>query len=196
MQHSEQPYVELTMAYKAIEAMREAKTLDNFEEHWKEFLRRIERVWNKASSHYGKSPRWNGWKGKTEKLRKTDPLLSYLINARGADEHTVNEIVGRESGGIGINPAEGQGLYIDFMAISRDEIRIRSPQQIRVDFIPIRIMLLPVKNRGREYPIPTTHLGKPIDPRNVISVAETGAKFYQEFLFEAEALFIKSRSGY
>ena len=191
MHHSEQPYVELAKAHAAIEAMRNAKALDEFEEHWKEFLGRIERVWNKAFSHFGKSPKWNGWKGKTEGLRRTDPLLSYLINARGADEHTVNEIVGREPGGIGINPAEGNSLYIEHMEINNGQIRIQSPQRIRVDFIPARTTLLPVANRGRTYHVPTTHLGKPIDPRNVISVAEAGAQFYQEFLSGAEAFFVK-----
>ncbi|MGA4049093.1 hypothetical protein ACI2VH_16790 [Ralstonia nicotianae] len=191
MQHSEQPYAELAKARAAIEAMRSAKALDEFEEHWKEFLGRIERVWNKALSHFGKSPKWNGWKGKTEKLRRTDSLLSYLINARGTDEHTVNEIVGREPGGIGINPAEGNGLYIERMTINNGQIRIQSPQRIRVDFIPARTTLLPVTNRGRTYPVPTSHLGMPVDPRNVISVAEAGAQFYQEFLSAAEAFFIK-----
>lgn len=191
MQHSEQPYAELVKAQSAIEAMRNAKALDEFEEHWKEFLRRIERVWNKASFYFGKSPKWNGWKGKTEALRRTDPLLSYLINARGADEHTVNEIVGRDPGGIGINPAEGNSLYIEHMEISNGHIRIRSPQRIRVDFIPARTALLPITNRGRTYPVPTTHLGKPIDPRNVIAIAKAGAQFYQEFLSAADVFFVK-----
>lgn len=52
--------------------------------------------------------------GKFESLRKKDQLLSYLINARGADEHTVNEIVGRESGGIGINPARLSSSFVTF----------------------------------------------------------------------------------
>ncbi len=68
MQHSDAPYIELTKARAAIPAMREAKSLDEFEEQWKEFLGRLERVWNKAFSHFGKSPKWNGWKGKTVEL--------------------------------------------------------------------------------------------------------------------------------
>ena len=103
-------------------------------------------------------------KGKYEQLRKKDPLLVYLINARGADEHTVNEIVSREPGGIGINPAEGNSLYIEEMTINKGTISIKSPQKIRVDFIPARTKLLPVVNRGRTYPIPISHRGTPIDP--------------------------------
>ncbi|MCF8053657.1 MAG: hypothetical protein K9K75_00290 [Deltaproteobacteria bacterium] len=191
MQHSEQPHIELAKARVAIDAMRSAKALDEFEENWKEFLGRLERVWNKAFSQFGKSPKWNGWKGRFEGPRKTDPLLAYLVNVRGADEHTVNEIVGREPGGIGINAAEGNSLYIERMEINNGRISIKSPQKIRVDFLPARTTLLPVVNRGRTYPIPTTHLGSPVDPMNVVSVAEAGAQFYQQFLAQAEEFFVK-----
>lgn len=189
MQHSKQPALELEKARIAIEAMRNAKSLDEFEDGWKEFLGRLERVWTKGINHFSKSPKWNGWKGKFEPLRRSDSLLSYLVNARGADEHTVNEIVGREPGGIGINPAEGNCLYIERMTISNGNIFIKSPQKIRVDFLPAKTTLLPVTNRGRTYPVPTEHFGSPIDPTNVIAVAEAGAQFYERFLAQAEEFF-------
>ena len=191
MKHFEQPRIELAKAKASIEGMRNAKSLDEFEEHWKTFLHVLERVWNKAWHHYSKSPKWNEWKGKYEKLRKKDPLLAYLINARGADEHTVNEIVSREHGGIGINPAEGNSLYIEEMTINKGTISIKSPQKIRVDFIPARTTLLPVVNRERTYPIPISHRGTPIDPSKVIEVAEAGVEFYEEFLNDVEATFVK-----
>lgn len=191
MQYSEQPRKEFATAVSAIEAMRNAKSLNEFEECWKSFLHRLERVWNKASHHYGKSPKWNGWKGKYEQLRQRDPLLSYLVNARGAEEHTVNEIVSRDGGGIGINPAKGNSLYIEEMTINNGTISIKSPQQLRIDFISAKTKLLPVVNRGRTYPVPTTHLGRQIDPANVVEVAEAGAKFYEKFLNEVESYFVK-----
>jgi len=171
--------------------MRTAKSLDEFEEHWKTLLHRLERVWNKTLSHYNRSPKWNGWKGKYEQLRKKDSLLAYLINARGADEHTVNEILSREPGGIGINPAEGKSLYIEHMTVDKGHISIKSPQKIRVDFIPAKTVLVPVVNRGRTYPVPTSHLGNAIDPTQVVDTAETGVGFYQGFLDEVEAYFVK-----
>ena len=191
MQHSDQPSLELAKARAAIGEMRDAKTLDALEEAWKEFLGRLERVWNKGVSHFGKSPKWNGWKGQFEGLRKTDPLLSYLVNARGADEHTVNEIVGREAPGIGINPAKGNSLYIERMEINNRNIFIQSPQKIRVDFLPARTTLLPVTNRGRVYAVPTSHLGNPVDLMNVIAVADVAAEFYENFLARAEEFFVK-----
>jgi len=191
MKHSDQPRKELAHALSAIETMKHSSSLDEFEDNWKNFLHHIERIWNKAAHHYGKSPEWSGWKGKYESLRKKDPLLSYLVKARGAEEHTVNEIVSRDPGGIGINPAEGNSLYIENMTIHNGNINIKSPQKIRVDFIPAKTKLLPVINRGREYPVPTAHLGNKINPTNVVEVAELGAKFYGGFISDVEAAFVK-----
>lgn len=171
--------------------MAAAASLDEYEEHWKEFLRRVERCWNKAHAHYGKSPKWNGWQGRIDRLRRTDPLLSYLVNARGAEEHTVNEITTRHPGGIGINPAEGNSLYIERMEVNNGVISVRSPQKIKVDFIPARMGLLPVTNRGRTYGTPTLHLGNTIDPQNVQAVAGMALAFYEQVLREAEAFFVK-----
>ena len=191
MQYSEQPRNELVKASAEIEGMRRAASLDVFEDHWKSYLNRLERIWNKASHHYGKSPKWNGWKGRYEQLRKKDELLSYLINARGADEHTVNAIVSREPGGIGINPTEGNSLFLEEMTIQNGVISIKSPQKLRVDFIPAKTKLIPITNRGRTYPAPTTHLGKPIDATDVIHVAEMGAEFYEKLLTDAESFFVR-----
>jgi len=191
MKQAEQPRIELAKAKTCIEGMRNSRSLDQFEEQWKSLLHRLERIWNKTSHYYGKSPKWNGWKGKYEQLRKKDPLLIYLVNARGADEHTVNEILSREPGGIGINPAEGNSLYIERMSINRGQISIKSPQKIRIDFIPAKTKLLPVVNRGRTYPVPASHRGKVIDPTKVVEVAETAVEFYEEFLNDAESYFVK-----
>lgn len=191
MQRSDQPSLELARAREAAARMAAAASLDEYEEHWKEFLRRVERCWNKAHAHYGKSPKWNGWHGRIDRLRRTDPLLSYLVNARGAEEHTVNEITTRHPGGIGINPAEGNSLYIERMEVNNGVISVRSPQKIKVDFIPARMGLLPVTNRGRTYVTPTLHLGNTIDPQNVQAVAGMALAFYEQVLREAEAFFVK-----
>jgi hypothetical protein len=191
MQRSDQPYIELKKAIAAIQAMREAQTLDEFEEQWKEYLGRLERVWNKSSNHFGRSPKWSGWKGRYEGLRKTDALLSYLVNARGADEHSVNEITEREGQSMTINAAFGNSLHIESMTNINGRLAIRSSQPFRISFLPTRTKLLPITNRGRLYAIPTQHQGKAVDPADVLALAELGAGFYSEFLDSAEAFFIK-----
>ena len=83
------------------------------------------------------------------------------------------------------------GVNIEEMTINKGTISIKSPQKIRVDFIPARTTLLPVVNRERTYPIPISHRGTPIDPSKVIEVAEAGVEFYEEFLNDVEATFVK-----
>ncbi|GED78413.1 MULTISPECIES: hypothetical protein [Pseudomonas] len=192
MQNSPAPRIELEKALKSIEEMEHAKSLDDFEEAWKAYLFRIERSFNKAQAHFKKSPKWDAWWGKYKRLRSSDELLAYLINARGAEEHSVEEIVGRDGGGIGINPAHGNSLYIESLTTDAfGNIQIRSPQAIKIDFIPEKTKLLPVLNRGRTYPTPHMHLGKPIDASDVCGVARLAHNFYSSFLLEAELYFVK-----
>lgn len=191
MRHSDQPFQELARAKEALAIMKASQSVEQFEEQWKEFLRRLERSWNKAHAHFGKSPKWNGWQGRIDNLRRTDPLLSYLVNARGAEEHTVNEITSRHVGDFGINPAEGNSLHIKRMEFGNGRVLIQSPQEIKIEFLPARMTLLPVVNRGRTYGLPTSHLGARVDPSNVIAVAQSALTFYEKTLNEAEAFLVK-----
>jgi hypothetical protein len=191
MKHSDQPRIELAQTKTCVEGMRNAGSLGLFEEQWNSFLHGLERIWNKASNHYGKSPKWKGWKGKYEHIRKNDPLLIYLAYARGADEHTVNEILSHESGDIGINPAEDNNLYINHMTTDQGQIYIGSPQKIRFEFIPSSTQLLPVVTRGQTCAVPVSHRGQVIDPVKVVETAETAVRFYEDFLNDVESYFVK-----
>ena len=191
MQHSEQPRIELKHAHYAMDSMRDAETLNEFEEGWKEFLRRIERTWNKMQSHYGKSPKWTGWQSKYESLRKKDQLLSYLVNARGAEEHTVDAVVSTNPGGITIDPAEGNFMHIESLSLNNGVLKVKSPQKLKIDFILAAIELLPVVNRGRRYEVPKEHLGQAINPQDVSSVAKAAFAFYESALADAEKFFVK-----
>ena len=182
-----QPRDQLAKAREHICLMRAAGSLDEFEERWKSFLHRVDRVWSKAVSKYARSSNWPELKAKYEKLRETDPLLVYLKRARNADEHTIDEIVSREEGGIILNPAEGNVLQVERLVASADRISIRSPQNIRVEFIPAKTRLLPVIDRWGTTPVPTSHLGESIDPTMVVDVAERAATFYEDFLIEVES---------
>jgi hypothetical protein len=178
--------MELDRARAAVAGMRAAQSLDAFEERWKEFLHHLERTWNKTTAHFRKSPKWNGWQSKYEHLRRADPLLSYLVHARNADEHTVTEIVEREAGGIGVNPAEGEGLYIERMEIGGGRVAIQSPQRLKIDFRPARTRLVTAVDRGHTYAVPTSHLGQPLDAANIVGAAELAVGFYADALAEAE----------
>jgi len=174
-----------------MESMLNAKTLGEFEEGWKEFLRRIGRTWNKIQSHYGKSPKWTGWQSRYESLRKKDQLLSYLVNARGAEEHTVDAVVSTTPGGITINPAEGNFMHIESLSFDNGVLNVKSPQKLKVGFLSAKTELLPVVNRGRRYEVPKEHLGQAINPQDVSSVANAAFAFYESALADAENFFVR-----
>jgi hypothetical protein len=193
MKPIDKPWEQLEKAASFIEAMKSSKSLPEYEQNWKEFLHNLERAWNKLTSHLKRSPKYQGWneRGRTEKIRRQDPLLCYLVNARGADEHSVEDITRSEPGGIGINPASGRALHINKLEMKNSRMTIDSDQPIKIVFVPGKIRLLPVANRGRTYPTPTAHLDKDLDSNDPIKIAELGVEFYRDYFKKAEAYFVK-----
>jgi hypothetical protein len=193
MQPLDKPKAKLEKARSDIESMRKAQDFDSFEEAWHRFLHRLERVWNKTSYHLSRSPKYQGRtvRGRTEKLRKKDILLSHLINARGADGHTIEEITGRKPSEIRVNSAVGSALYIKQMSINKGNMFIESDRPIRVEFIPGRVELLPVTNRGRIYDPPRSHLGNRLLSIEPVVIAELGFIFYEDYIKQAEKFFVK-----
>lgn len=192
MKYSSAPSTELGLARDATAKLREARSFADFEEIWKEYLRRVERCWNKAYAHYKKSPKWSSWKGNCENLRKKDPLLAYLRNARGADEHSVEPIIAGRDASIAINAPPGSDtLYIKSLTFGKDgAMHLDVPAGATIVFIPNHTALLPVVNRGVTYSIPTRHLDMQVNSANVPEVADLGLKFYENFLKAAQAYFV------
>ena len=74
MEQSSHAQEELAYARIAFDALSRTASLAEIASNWKELLRRLERLWNKADAHFSHSPNWSGWKGRFEKPRATDPL--------------------------------------------------------------------------------------------------------------------------
>lgn len=62
---------------------------------------------------------------------------------------------------------------------------------IKVAFHPARVLLLPIVNRGRTYPVPSEHLGKPFSDTSVVHLASLGLDFYRTVVTAAESHFVK-----
>ncbi len=189
MQTSPQIHAELIKCEALIEEMLQATSAQVLENRWQEFLGCLERVWNKCHNHFGKSPKWNGWKGRFEKQRRTDPLLSYLSNARGAHEHTVAEITEKTPGAIGVSP--NGTVAIKDLKIGPDGIEGMWYGKLVVKFIPEKVELIPVTNRSRVYPVPDTHLGLRLVDKSVLTIARCGLAYYQILVVDAEKFFVK-----
>ena len=199
MQSSQAPHIEIATAKQAIESMREAESLDDSDQNWKLFLHRLERIWSKTLAHYRRSPKWGNWAAKFDRDRKSDMLLSYLCQARGAEEHTTTEVTGNEPGSVDINLADGVGVQSDGSVLIEDlsfvsgpdGTRIFSAQPLKLTFVPARVRIEPVVNRGRTYAVPHTHLGKAVDPTNLIFIANLALQYYEAVVAKAEEHFVK-----
>ena len=135
-----QPRFELAAAEASLSLMRRAQTLAELEAAWVAFLNRIERVWYKTQSHMKAHPRFAGWKGKYDILRSSDELLTYLVQARGAEEHTIGEVVGVEfkdssMGRLGIRGADGSVVPMWTIPEMRAVRWQRSPKHARPDIV-------------------------------------------------------------
>ena len=190
MKASEKPWVELKKAEEAVKAMSGAENLGDFEEYWKDYLGRLERVWYKIEGYYNKSPKWGGWNGRHAKLRDRDPLLRYLTKARGADEHSVSDISERSGGGVILeSPQDDEIHHIRHMSFGPNGLFIDANVPFKITFTPARVFLLPINYRGVEYPVPRKHLGQDIDPNNIEEIAGKGIAFYRKVIEDAENFF-------
>ncbi|MCX4152363.1 MULTISPECIES: hypothetical protein [Paraburkholderia] len=191
MKHSDAPWGALKRATDQVQALKAQTDPQKQAESWQDLLIQLERVWNKSEAHFSKSPKWTGWKSNYERLRKVDPLLSYLRHARNADEHTAEEITERKPGSWTLNPAIGKSLHIKHMNINKGQIeRLETDVPVKFTVIDGAAAPIDVTDRGVAYAVPTEHLGKSIPSPNFVAMAELAVDFYTGTLKAAEEFFV------
>jgi hypothetical protein len=165
---------ELDHCREAISALRAASGSQQMHKAWVDLLTHLERCWNKVRAARQTDSRLNGWTGirRIEALRRQDPLLSYLVNARGANEHGIEDIAKEIPGQIQVLVFGGAAVMSSGGAV----LTTASGEQCK---------LVPVINRGSTYAVPTTHLGSPLAGADPPTLAETGLEFYRR---EVEAI--------
>src|SRR5215218_1745734 len=108
----------LRAANRALERMKAARDIEEFEDAWQDYLGSLEKSWVKVErSCQAYRNQFQPWQGKFARRRKKDPLLRYLKHARHADEHTIEEIIERVPGYRTLNPAYGKSWHIEHLEI-------------------------------------------------------------------------------
>ena len=177
------PREEIRAAARAIDAMRQAKSLEEFESEWRRFLNCLEKVWIKVErSCQAQKKRFAPWQGKYHRLRKKDMLLRYLKQARDADNHTIQDVTKIQPGSRSINFVNTQGGYIKHLEISGGEILAYEGDPIIVQDIPSSLVAVAVKNNSEWFNPPTSHLGHPVTSHHPVALAEFGIKFYESYI--------------
>lgn len=137
------------------------------ESAWREVLRRLERVWTKTQAAVHHLSGWKQIESEITNLRRTDPLLQYVAQARNVDEHSIQNLA--------------KEYEWDFTATLK-------PEGILLGWSPWDRPLLSLVNRGTRYNPPSVHLGQSIEPllgngkAEPRVVAELAIEFYVKFL--------------
>ncbi len=137
-------------AYKKMASIRVGSFLE-YDRAWRDFLQSIDRVWNKTVDRCRHEKKWQKFKSKYENLRKKDPLLRYITQARNVTEHSISQVVKEWDANLRVKNV-GKGMELQFDPWDRP--------------------LLPVNNRGTIFNPPKKHLEKPMSHYKKIGVEE------------------------
>ena len=184
---------ELLRAQRCISRMKSAKSYDEYDEAWSDFLSRIENVFNRIKVAAEYHHQYPSFSSKTNHLRSTDSLLIYLKQARNSAHHGIADTSKFVSGGFSINPATpGAAVHIRSLTIDEQgNATIIPGSPIKLELHPSTIEAIPCRNRGVTYNPPTSHLGEVLDSKSPVLIAELGMEFYSSYLLEAEEKFCK-----
>ncbi|MFD0976764.1 hypothetical protein [Salinimicrobium gaetbulicola] len=182
---------ELERAKQTVEKIKNSDSLDEYEELWKDFLHYLEKTWIKAEREcQGFKNKFMPWQGKFKNLRRKDPLLKYLKNARDADVHSIQEITKKGKSSVTGNFVNPSGGYIEKMVIKNGVIEEYKGDPIIFEFSPGFVKAISFFNNNLLYDIPNYHRGEKVkNPDNPTELAELGIKFYADYLDKIEKEF-------
>jgi hypothetical protein len=181
----------LRVAEDAFERMKKTEIgSDEFDHLWYNFLVSQNSVFSSLEQGAKEASPSKGWFDRKKHERKTDPLLKYLMQARHSDEHSLRPSIVRRSrlGAVSNSP----GTLVTPPGGSKTgklNIRIKVGMDTSVQLLPPGEFLVPVFDRNKNrYDPPGTHLGKPMEHRSPMAVADLCVQYLRKMISEAEAL--------
>ncbi len=97
----------------AVADVRAADSASKMDAAWLEFLRSASRFYSTLSTASKVSGKAKAWFGRQKSIRRTDPLLSYIHQARNAEEHGLRHITVRDSTQVVLHPGSEVWLRSD-----------------------------------------------------------------------------------
>ncbi|POY39885.1 hypothetical protein C3L50_08625 [Flavobacterium alvei] len=172
---------ELKFAKEALEQFKNTKEFLPNSKHWTDFLIHLELSFIKAER--GSQDIKNifiPFQGKYKKIRKIDPVLSYLKNARDAVSHGLETIVDLEI---------VSKKVVDKIQLSRLDENGNVIEITEHPMFPARIKLKTFTINGQIWNPPTYHRGKRlIYDKEPLESANLALHFYENFINEIEKL--------
>lgn len=186
------PKKDLNIAGKAIECMKITRDFSEFQESWENFLFRIERAWEFTERTLKSKKGFQQWHKPYTDLRKKDPLLVFLRQARNAEMHSVSPTVTKPLK-MAVVDKSGRGFQLNSISSKLENgtltMNLDSPDillDLDTKIVPTDPEVIRFKNRGKWYNPPWQHLRERIRDLHPVALAELGLQFYRAYVHEAE----------
>lgn len=163
----------------------------DIESAWWTFLLAASGVYSKLEQGAKGAGKSEAWFGRVKHTRKNDPLLSYLHHARNSEEHSLETTA---SAGVASIESRHPSVRVSGLTDDPPSIDIDIHSALESDepigTITIGVCIRPVKDDrfGDTFPIPKTHLGKPLSSRDVSYIAKLGLAHLEHLVVEARSL--------
>lgn len=185
------PKKDLDIAAKQIEHMKSTTSFSEFQESWENFLFRIERAWELTERTLKTNQGFQQWHKPYTDLRKKDPLLVFLKQARNSEMHSISPTVAKPLR-MSVNDKSGIGFRVNSISSRLENgtltIDIESPDiflDLDASLAPTDPEVVRFKNRGKWYNPPWQHLKERIRDLHPVALAELGLTFYRAYINEA-----------
>lgn len=190
----EKAHSRLRLATRALDDLRSAKSHQEFSDLWYGFLTAAKNVYTALEQGAKDNPRCRQWYGGIKAVRKADPLLQYLFQARDDEEHGIDVATELLPGSLGLGvtkPGFSNNISIRSFTIDNGRVSFDATSNdgkpILIETTPSRTILKPVTGRGGIiYDPPTSHLGRPLTDNGTIPVAEAAIDYLRSIVLEAE----------
>ncbi|MBN7796287.1 hypothetical protein [Parahaliea mediterranea] len=186
------PKKDLDIANKAIDYMKSTTDFSEFQESWENFLFRIERAGEFTERTLKSKTGFQQWHKPYTDLRRKDPLLVFLRQARNAEMHSVSPTVTRPLK-MAVVDKSGRGFQLNSISSQLENgtltIDLNSPDillDLDTRILPTDPEVVRFKNRGKWYNPPWQHLRERIRDLHPVALAELGLVFYRAYVNEAE----------
>jgi len=192
---------DLEIAERAIDRMATADQFDVFYEAWQDFLYRIERAWGYSERRLSRMTEFDKWFAPYATLRRKDPLLRFLKQARNAETHAVSPTLDKPIS-LSFRDKLGRPFRVhDIRAEFKDgvlTINIDTPDRLLAfdaSVIPADPRLIRFKNWGEWYNPPKSRLGNRTEDLHPVIAAKLGLQFYRAFVKEGISKFGHTKTG-
>lgn len=196
------------VASSSFAAMQISDNHRELADHWYIFLHAAKGIYTTLEQGAKATPQARQWFGEMTKVRKNDPLLRYVSEARNDDEHGIEENTELRKSALKIGVATpgssramidqfgntfincGTAYYIEGGNPNQENLPVVQSldgKPVYSIFQPERIILKPVHDRGRnQYNPPTTHMGKKLETGGPVEVAELTLNYLEKLIAQAE----------